>query len=295
MKKRNAIVIGLTLTCAILYCAGAPSLFPSLQGLKSPEEPAEYTAENLFEYINGAADVFIGYDFQHLYSMNYSGSSGESITADVYVHSDRANGFGIYSQEKPREGEFLAIGTEGYYEEGILNFFQGRHYVKISAFDLGDRDREILSDLAGRISRRIPDKPGFPRILQAFPASNRLPNSERFLRRNFLGHSFLENAFTCDYSFENRKVQPFIIAAESPDAARTMVETYLDFARARDSKITLESNSATFTDPYYRSRGPLTLQWRGAYVWGLFSPDAALSERMTKEIGSALPQGEDND
>lgn len=290
MSKKHLIAFGLMLACAALHFAGAPSLFPTMEGLKTPQNPAEYTADNLFEYINGAADVFIGYDFQHLYSMTYSGPSGESITADVYVHADRANGFGIYSQEKPREGEFLTIGTEGYYENGILNFFQGRYYVKISAFDLGERDRTLLSGLARGISERIPDKPGFPRTLEAFPEANRLPNSARFLRRNFLGHGFLENAFTWDYSFENLKLQPFILVAADPEAAAAMVEAYLDFAKSRGSEIRKETDTARFTDPYYRSRGGLTIQWRGRYVWGLFSPDSTVADRLIKAIGSELPE-----
>jgi len=292
MKMKNLALFWLIMACVGMNISAGESLFPALKGMTNPESPAEYTAENLFEYINGAADVFIGYDFQHLYSMSYSGPEGRSITADVYVHADKANGFGIYGQEKPLQGDFLSIGTEGYYETGVLNFFQGRYYVKISAFDLGDQDRELLSDLARGIAKSIPDPPGFPPVLKAFPEENRIPRSERFTRRNFLGHAFLENAYTCDYTIQDTKVQPFILAAASPKAAEAMVQAYLAFARSRNSDVKKSAESARFTDPYYRSRGMLTLNWRGRYVWGLFCTDIAIADRMTKAISDALSKSD---
>ncbi|MBN1196227.1 MAG: hypothetical protein JXA62_02360 [Candidatus Aminicenantes bacterium] len=291
MKKQNLILIGLIIAAVGVCGAGGANLFPTIAGLTNPEQPAEYTADNLFEYINGAADVFIGYDFEHLFSMTYSGADGQSIAADIYRHADPACGFGIYSQEKPREGVFLPVGTEGYYETGILNFFQGRYYVKISAFDLGEHDRKTLTDLAQQIASRIPDAAGFPEILEAFPRTGRRPHSEHFIRRNFLGHGFLENAFICEYSAEDHPVRPFIIRADSQSAAQSMVEAYLEFARSHNAAIDQKENGVRFVDPYHKSRGALSMKWRDHYIWGLFSNDTATSERMLSAIGAALPAG----
>ncbi|HDP94072.1 MAG TPA: hypothetical protein ENN40_01795 [Candidatus Aminicenantes bacterium] len=288
MQRQNLIFLWFIIAATGVYGAGGAELFPTIAGLTNPVKPAEYTADNLFEYINGAADVFIGYDFEQLFSMTYSGTDGQTIAADIYRHADPACGFGIYSQEKPRKGDFLAVGTEGYYETGILNFFQGRFYVKISAFDLGEREQKILTSLARGIAERIPDADGFPKIFELFPKTGRIPRSEHFIRRNFLGHGFLENAFICDYSVEDNPLQPFIIRADSSAAAKTMIESYLEFARSHTAVIAQNENTVRFVDPYHKSRGPLSMKWREQYIWGVFSADSAAAERMLTAIEAAL-------
>ena len=264
-------------------------LFPNMNGWEKDTQPTVYSPDNLFEYINGAAEVFLGYDFHELLSTTYRSQGDQSITADVYIHADPRNGFGIYSQEKPTEGEFLKLGTEGYYETGILNFFQGRYYIKISAFDLGEEDRSILQKLARGIAANIPDKAVLPTVLDAFPSAGRTPHSRRFVRRNFLGHSFLSNAYTSEYRWGEEIVKPFIIEADTAEAAKELVATYLEFARGKGQEPEDLKNGARFTDPYYRSRGPLILNWRGRYIWGVFSLNTKSAEKLVSSMGQALP------
>jgi len=288
MKKHLLILLVVTLAAVGLHARSEEALFPPVPGLENPAEPARYSADNLFEYINGAADVFIGYDFEQLFSMTYSGKEGQSIIADIYRHADPACGFGIYSQEKPRQGDFLNVGTEGYYESGVLNFFLGRFYVKIAAFDLGADEKEILIQLARGIAERIPDSPGFPPVLNAFPQTGRIPHSEHFIRRNFLGHGFLENAFTSDYDANGARIQPFIIQADSSEAAANMVADYLKFARSNNVEISENEHTASFADPYHSSRGPLTIQWRDNCIWGIFTTDSETAASMLAAISTAL-------
>ena len=64
------------------------------------EEAASfYEPDNLYEYIDGGADVFLLYDFQRLLHQNFKAGKGE-ITADIYDMGKAENAFGIYSAER---------------------------------------------------------------------------------------------------------------------------------------------------------------------------------------------------
>ena len=121
------------------------NFFPEIQGFTKTGAPVSYKPETLFEYIDGAAELYLIYDFSGLNLQIYQDKEGNSITAEIYDQQNVNNSFGIYSQERPYECEFLQIGTQANYMEGYLNFYQGRYYVKISGYNLGSKDKEYLT------------------------------------------------------------------------------------------------------------------------------------------------------
>lgn len=271
---------GFLITCCFLMTAGPGEtdrqtlngIFPEISGFQKKGTPEIYEPANLYEYINGAAEVYLSYDFQELTTLSYDNKNNQSITIDIYRHSNPETGFGIYSQEKPADGDFIEIGTQGYYEQGVLNFFKDRYYVKLNGFDLQDQDRALLERTASRIDEKLAGNPVFPPVLSCFPDRGKIKNSERYILQNFLGHSFLHSAFVCDYRTEKQPVQVFIIQAESEAEARRILDDYAGFLEKRGLAFQRHGqDSYRFQDPYYRSRGHLNLIKKDRFIWGLFS------------------------
>ncbi|MDQ1351384.1 MAG: hypothetical protein QG657_1686 [Acidobacteriota bacterium] len=237
-----------------------------------------YTPDNLYEYIDGAADVFLGYDFQELAAATFESNPKGSFTVDIYRHSNVKNGFGIYSQEKPSKGPFIPIGAQGYYEKGVLNFLADCYYVKISGFDLGDKDETILKEAAQQIARKIQGDNQFPKVVECFPSEGKIENSERYAAQDYLGHSFLHSAFTADYEKEGKKIQVFIIETDDEQSARKILDDYLNFVKGKG--MTVENPGQAFyrfQDPYYQSNGSMNIKQKGNYLWGLFYNDMSLT------------------
>jgi hypothetical protein len=169
---------------------------PKVPDWKPAEEIRRYSTESLFEYIDGAAEAYLGYDFRELAVGEYARAGAKTtVTAEIYDMGANLNAFGIYAAERYPESRFLSIGVQGYYEEGTLNFLAGRFYVKLLCFEGGEKAEEILTLFAGTIVSGIKDAGGFPARLSAFPAAGRIANSERFLRRGVLGLKFLDNGY----------------------------------------------------------------------------------------------------
>ena len=82
-------------------------IFPEISGWKQSGEMQSFTPKTLYEYINGAADLYIMYDFQELKSAEYVNEKKASVIIDVYRHKTPTHAFGIYSQECLSNANFL--------------------------------------------------------------------------------------------------------------------------------------------------------------------------------------------
>ena len=145
---------------------GKTILFPEMSGWELDGKPQIFSPETLFDYINGAADLYLSYAFQELSVAEYKGEKKARVTVEVYRHQDPNQAFGIYSQERLAGAEGVDLGAQGYREPGILIFISGSYYVKISGLNLADNDPGILLSLARRIEEILgrkdspPDDPG---------------------------------------------------------------------------------------------------------------------------------------
>lgn len=270
------------------YKVDVNKIFPEIEGWKKKGNPQIYLPDNLFEYINGAAEVYLSYDFMKLFSLSYESKKKQSIIIDIYQHINLNNTFGIYCQEKPLKGDFLNIGTQGYYEEGILNFFKGVYYVKLSSFDLGDKDRSILTSIAKKIEEELEGTSNFPEPVKCLPQREKIINSERYIAKNFLGYSFLNSAFVADYKINDKKFMVFIIESYDNKKAKDILDNYIKFIKDKEIKLFENNGIYCFKDPYYKSSGMMNIKKRKNYVWGLFMDDLSVCEFYLKKIEENL-------
>jgi hypothetical protein len=295
VRKAANLLVGIVL-CVCLFPvsggAGEPysmtSFFPDLGGWSRDGEPESYFPESLFEYINGGADVYLSYDFVELATLSYDGKEKSSLTIDIYRHRDLRNAFGIYSQEKSQSADFVSIGTEGYHDEGVLNFFHGPYYVKIMGFYLGDNDKPLLTKVAQDVAAQLGGDPRFPEVLACLPETDRVPHSERYLARDVLGYGFLHSAYTAEYEAGDARSQIFIFEADGEADARKMLDAYLKLADKKPAELTATTGDYRFVDPRRSSSGPVTLRHSGRYFWGLFSDDEAVADSFIEAIETNL-------
>src|SRR4030042_5526834 len=120
------------------------SLLPEPSGWILTETPPTYVPGTLFEYIDGAAENYLSYGFRELVVGNYKEQrSAATLTVEVYDMGDETRAFGIYSSERYPASHFLSVGTQGYWEEGTLNFIVGGYYIKLLCFDCGQGGEQV--------------------------------------------------------------------------------------------------------------------------------------------------------
>jgi hypothetical protein len=275
MKNYLSICFALSLTflilSAITFAVPAEDVnkssdisveFPVIDGWKMQDKVEVYQPENLYEYIDGAADLYINYGFQRLYVAEYTGQQGGSVVVEIYFQKTPYHSFGIYSQERPTGGSFLNIGTQAYIEPPVLNFFKGNAYVKLNSYKLGN-PLDVLSTFATRIAEKLDGTGLMPSILRCFPEPGKIVNSEKYVASNFLGMDFFHDAFTADYSVNGNSFQLFIIEGADDRDCMNMMKNYLELAKERTEG--LKEGSFIINDPYH---GKVPVVWKGRYLYG---------------------------
>jgi hypothetical protein len=273
VKKRTFTTLLVFVCLSLAASAGSADikdLFPKMEGWEPEGEAMIYTADNLFEYIDGSADLYLAYDFQEMGALNYFDDYGRNVLVEIYRFRDANDTFGMYSRERPRPVNVVEIGAEGYYDPGVLNFCQGDYYVKIQGYDLGEQDKAMLSAVAKLVSQNIGGDRKRPAVLECFPKSAKVKHSESYIARNLFGHEFLHSAFVAEYrSGGDTTTRGFIIEAKDDMDADFMLDAYVEFVQQKGNTVEDKGGVLRFTDPVSRTAGTLTVKKSGRYIWGL--------------------------
>ena len=207
------------LVLIILVAASALSAqeFPELQNWKPQSEVDTYYPENLWEYINGAAEQFLAYGFQQLDSREVARDS-VSVIIDIYNMGSRLNALGIYFTEKPDDVDSLPIGVETVvlppYQALLL---KGIYYVKVDIFE-GELSEEVARPLLESIAEALPGEKTLPGEFELLPKKGIVDGSAMFRKKAFLGLSDLRNCVYASYEDDSKSLfTGFIILPEGDE------------------------------------------------------------------------------
>lgn len=257
---RCKYLILLALSCFLVSCGGGqpdteeevPATAPAegsgeLEGLL-PEadavggwsldgEPRFFTADNLWEFINGAAEGYLLYGFEEVITSDYANEeSGQSAVIDIYRMQDPLHAFGMYCQERNPDYEFLGIGGGGYLTGTALNFWHGQYYVKMTVFEESDELKAELQKLADAVASKVDHPSTEPAEVNLFPTENQKPYTIQFLPRDVLGQSYLSNAFEAQYEAEGKEYKIVVAMMDGPDAAKEGLAKYKEFLSRAETK-----------------------------------------------------------
>jgi len=261
---------------------GVEGIFPEVDGYDIAFDYPVYQPGNLWDYINGGADAYLSYDFIDLHIAGYSRGEGHPVKVELYRHATPVHAFGIYSQERYPDFHFVEVGAEGYQEGGILNFVAARFYVKIISHDDDPETEKFILELAGKVADNIDPEPSLPVALSLFPSENRLPRTETFVARNFMGHEFLSGVFAVQYEEGDDRFTLFLLEKEQPGECREVLEAYYRFTKTEF----LEGEYHMMNDPY---NGLVGLRLDGNRIWGVTGLDS--EEQIRETLGSVCIAG----
>jgi hypothetical protein len=143
------------------------------------DSPAAYDRETIFDYINGAGEVYRSYAFSEVAVVVYASSEGEpDITVELFDMGDPADAYGVFSYA--REQEETGIGG-GYERKGrVLCFWQDRYYVCVASEERTADSERNLEEIARAISEQLPPASDPPALVAVLPDDGRVAFSERF-------------------------------------------------------------------------------------------------------------------
>lgn len=248
MKKITIIFLAICINTHLTLSSGTTGteLFPEIKGWALTPNERVYDPSNLWDLIDGAADSYLSYNFIDLHLADYKNDAGINVRVELYRHSTFDNTFGIYTTERSPDYHFIDIGSQGYLEEGALNFICGYYYIKVTTNSQGDDAQKSLIQVAENVQQYLTQDHNWPAVFQIFP-QGMIQYSEHYIAENFLGFEFLHSAFTADYNRDGVAFQVFIIRTDGPEGVREMLTKYLKFTK-QDMEV--KDGSFLIKDPY---------------------------------------------
>ncbi len=189
-----------------------------------------FSAGNLWEFIDGAADGYLTYGFQEVASADFTQEgTGTQLVIDIYQMQDPLHAFGKYSEERNPDYQFLKVGNEGYLGGTSLNFWSGPFYVKITAFEEKDTIKQEMSKLAAAVAAKVTSPASEPVEVSWFPKAGQLPYSIIYIPKDVLAQSYFVNGFQARYKVGDKEYKMLLISLENPSAAQEALQLYRQF------------------------------------------------------------------
>lgn len=201
MKKLSFFILISSLIITPLMAASIT--LPDKSGDKSnfkalaPQE--NYSSADLFEYINGGADVYIEAGMKSCAVRRYGDTKmkGPDFEVAVYDMGSSLNAFGIFRQL--HTDRTRVTGTESAVEPVRISFWKSAWYVEVLDKSSKPANVSVLKSLAYLIADQIKGDTLMPKEIKYLPDTFKILSSERYWKSGFLSRSFLNNVISGAY------------------------------------------------------------------------------------------------
>jgi hypothetical protein len=210
-----AAVFGAVLS---LSCSGGVSEFPEVAGWSQPGEVLIYDTDTLWEYINGAAELFVEYGVQSCRTTDLS-SGDLTVTVDLYEMGTPLNAYGVFSREYA--GDALSI--DGATAASISPPYQalllkGSTYAKVNVFE-GELTEAAGRELLQGLAQALPGETSLPAELDLLPSDGKVAGTEGYKPEAFMGLVELTDCLYAEYSLGGEEQwQGFVVLPEAAAA-----------------------------------------------------------------------------
>ena len=186
MSPRTVFFL-LTITLVVSASEGAtgrmkvqkPNLPKTIGIWTRPDSPRVINSKNIFEYMNGAGELYLAYRFSHLEVYEYKADDEKSILVELYFMETSDDAFGLLSLDWGGErvsfsdspantsNQSLTSSTRALYGAGLLRVWSDNLYCRVMAFRETPASKQAVLTLGKTIAanRKSPPEPELLKIL----------------------------------------------------------------------------------------------------------------------------------
>jgi hypothetical protein len=220
---------------------------------KKVDKPFIYVGENLYDFINGGAEIFLEYGFQKVISQEYQ-NGDFTIVTNIYQMANEISAFGIFSNNRSAKFENMKIGDGGFKTDYSVNSWQADFFIVIESFQKDPLVSEALVRFAESISKKINQKTEKLAILSVLPERGLVQKSIKLVK-GILGinntYYFSEKdifqlrnenfGLFADYSINGQDIRLFIVSYESASDAQAAFSRIREFFNSNEDYKVLKS------------------------------------------------------
>lgn len=243
-----------------------------------PDEPRVINSGNIFAYMNGAGELYLGYRFRHLEVFEYKFDNRDNILVELYFMETPDDAFGLlsldwggepisFSGSPPHAAKkSLPSSTRALYGAGLLRIWSDNLYARVMAFRETPASKQAVLALGQAITanRKNPPEPELLKIpALAIDSSWKLRKDRLSFFRSYLvlnsiyylsGENILDldlstEAITAPYEHvsspgDHKRIQFLLVKYDDHERARKALNHFHD-AYLPEHKKELKGDSAS--------------------------------------------------
>lgn len=176
-----AVLIGLI----FLYCGGTKAIGGAMElaklipdeydGWKTSGEIKSYNRQTIFDYIDGAGEVYLLYDFKDVAVKTLVDADSAEINIEIFDMGSSEDAFGIFSHS--REGNDIGMGGGSEFRDGFLSFWKSKYFVCVYSDRLSEDINNTITAIGREIESKISGDSKKPGILNVLPEKDLIKSS----------------------------------------------------------------------------------------------------------------------
>ncbi len=258
----KSTVFLLTITMTIIIYGGATgkmnagklNLPKTVDVWNRPDSPRVINSENIFKYMNGAGELYMGYRFRHLEVFDYTSASQDNILVELYFMETSDDAFGLLSLDWGGEpvtlsddsanisNQSLTSPHRALYGAGLLRVWSDNVYARVMAYRETPASKQAVLSLGQAIAADQKNAPP-PELVNTLPPqvgpdwklrNDRLSFFRSFLVLNSIYYLSEKNILDLDLSTE-AILAPYENISNPTDTKRSqfLLVKYENHERAR--------------------------------------------------------------
>lgn len=209
-----------------------------INGWEAKEKDKLYDPQTIFDYIDGAGEVYRSYNFRLLLARRFSKSGQPDLVADLFEMASSKDAFGVFTHDL--EGEDAGVGRGSTYKGGLLSFWKGRFFVSLYAEEETKDAKEALFALGDKVASSIEEEGEKPDIVVLLPEEALVEKSVHYFHNHLiLNYHFYvsdENILLLDqeteaalgtYKEDNEKSYLLVVRYLDPSKASQAFQNFL--------------------------------------------------------------------
>ncbi len=176
------------------------SLMPDSSFLPVESDRVYEKDYELYDYINGGAELYLNYGFKKLARRIYKFDGDNEIKAEIFDMSAPKNAYGVFSYASQEVN--IGVGQGAQYMGGSLIFWQDRYYVSVFAREESEQTKKLVRQIGKMISSAIGKTGELPLIFHTIPEKSLVKESTFYFHHHAWQNKFRyisnDNIFNID-------------------------------------------------------------------------------------------------
>jgi hypothetical protein len=307
---------------------GTKSEMKTVGSWTRPDSPRRVTSQNIFDYMNGAGELYVGYRFEHLEVYEYTSSQEDDILVELYFMSTSDDAFGLLSLDwggepvalsdsaQNKKNQIQPQSIRALYGDGLLRIWADNIYSRVMATRETPSSKKAVLSLGKAIAgdQKNPQDPGLLKALSSQVSSDwklrkdRMSFFRSYLVLNSIYYLSPQNILSLDHSAEavtapyekarepgdTKRIQFLLVKYENPERARSALSHFHDAFLPEHRKDIKPDSTVENPSVFEVEEGWLGYQLKGKYLAIVFDcPDQESAQYIINQNVSNLSKMEE--